>query len=421
MNTKDESEVHEPCEIESRLIALGETLKSRISIEQQVMTRSADLMRDPHAPSAEPKSGFSLEGSNVMRYASICGLAAALLLVFVYWTSDSQVTFAQAMERVQKVTSYSADFSIENRNGAPASRVISSGKFYWQAPDKARSESNMVRTAAGLRSNVRTIEISSRTGKGIRLDVEGKTYVELPPLSGAPSPLNLLETLSRYKTKSTKELGRRTIDGVACTGFEIDINAIDANVGGGVLEVWFDDLKQLPTYVVAHLASQFAPVDVVMSNFQWNQKLESELFAVDHPPGYSPLLPKSPELTDDQLARKVSDALRFYAELNGGKYPQVKTIYGDVTLAKLRELSGINLSNPAELWQNEAQLRAYHRIEDSAVAWEEITRIMKHDSSAQYHGLTVGPEEKDKILLKWRRTDGQHQLIFGDLRLDVAQ
>ena len=66
-----------------------------------------------------------------------------------------------------------------------------------------------------------------------------------------------------------------------------------------------------------------------------------------------------------------------------------------------------------ELWNK------YSRISESTKNWAEINEIMRHDATAAYNGLTVGPTDKDKVLFKWRRDDGRDQVIYGDLRVDV--
>jgi hypothetical protein len=46
---------------------------------------------------------------------------------------------------------------------------------------------------------------------------------------------------------------------------------------------------------------------------------------------------------------------------------------------------------------------------------------MRHDATATYNGMTVGPTDKEKVLFKWRRDDGKDQVIYGDLGVDVQR
>ncbi len=36
-----------------------------------------------------------------------------------------------------------------------------------------------------------------------------------------------------------------------------------------------------------------------------------------------------------------------------------------------------------------------------------------------YHGKTVGPKDKDKVLLRWKLDDGRYEVIFGDLHSET--
>ncbi len=37
-----------------------------------------------------------------------------------------------------------------------------------------------------------------------------------------------------------------------------------------------------------------------------------------------------------------------------------------------------------------------------------------------YYGQTVGPKDKDKVLLRWKLDDGRYEVIFGDLRAETV-
>jgi hypothetical protein len=34
--------------------------------------------------------------------------------------------------------------------------------------------------------------------------------------------------------------------------------------------------------------------------------------------------------------------------------------------------------------------------------------------------MTVGPSDKDKVLLRWKLDDGRYEVIFGDLRFETV-
>jgi hypothetical protein len=49
-----------------------------------------------------------------------------------------------------------------------------------------------------------------------------------------------------------------------------------------------------------------------------------------------------------------------------------------------------------------------------------IAYILTKNPDAAYYGKTVGPKDKDKVLMRWKLDDGRYQVIFGDLRAEKA-
>jgi hypothetical protein len=50
----------------------------------------------------------------------------------------------------------------------------------------------------------------------------------------------------------------------------------------------------------------------------------------------------------------------------------------------------------------------------------QIVNIEINDTDAAYDGKTVGPNDKDKVLLRWKLDDGRYEVILGDLRSETV-
>ena len=50
----------------------------------------------------------------------------------------------------------------------------------------------------------------------------------------------------------------------------------------------------------------------------------------------------------------------------------------------------------------------------------QLWAIIEAHRDFTYYGNTVGPKDKDKVLLRWKLDDGQYEVIFGDLRAETA-
>ena len=114
---------------------------------------------------------------------------------------------------------------------------------------------------------------------------------------------------------------------------------------------------------------------------------------------------------------KIVEGLKIYAKYAGGHYPRVTMLYGDVTRDELVRLSGAPYpprkaadSQDARLWD------VYKGVEGFA----RINSILRDNPDAAYHGKTVGPEDKDKVLLRWKADEeGGYHVLFGDLRFET--
>src|SRR5262249_32744035 len=49
-----------------------------------------------------------------------------------------------------------------------------------------------------------------------------------------------------------------------------------------------------------------------------------------------------------------------------------------------------------------------------------LSELQKTNKDFAYHGKTVGPDDKDKVLLRWKWDDKRCQVIFGARRAEVV-
>ena len=147
---------------------------------------------------------------------------------------------------------------------------------------------------------------------------------------------------------------------------------------------------------------------MIWEQFQWNKPLDEALFSTDPPPGYTEQ--KAQAVTVADQVQEIVNALQVYSDLSEGFYPQVKVIYGDVIRDDMFKLAGIDplkVRNPKD--------KNYVRISESMNGFARMTVIMRENPDASYHGTSVGPHDKDKILFRWKLEDESYQNIYGDL------
>jgi hypothetical protein len=139
--------------------------------------------------------------------------------------------------------------------------------------------------------------------------------------------------------------------------------------------------------------------------------LDPKLFDPTPPKGYTDITPKPPAL-EDQI-RDIIESLKIYAQASGGRYPANSVSYLDTTddlcrLLGLRERPGGKKEGSAG------------KAAKAMAGFEQIGDIQAYNPDAAYYGKTVGPKDKDKVLLRWKLDDGRYEVIFGDLRSEAV-
>jgi len=223
----------------------------------------------------------------------------------------------------------------------------------------------------------------------------------------------MFESLKQYSGQADRELGTRKIDGVEASGFQLDVKKIDPDAYSGRVEIWLDSRTDLPVLVQYEFESANPPGTITMHDFRWNEKIDPELFDASPPKGFTDVTPEPPTL-EKQVA-DITLALRNYAELLGGRYPQAKIVYGDVTRDEMFEAIGIQRL-PATLEQ--IRTDEYVKAVAAGLGFARLNALFRENPGFAYHGLSVGPNDKDKVLVRWRLDDGRYQVLYGDLRTE---
>jgi hypothetical protein len=118
--------------------------------------------------------------------------------------------------------------------------------------------------------------------------------------------------------------------------------------------------------------------------------------------------------TPEEQTTEIINALKVYVKYCGGKYPPMTIVYGDVTSGRLLKAAG--LSNPHKVAPREEQLGdEYDECSRAKLGFAHMNTIQRHNPDAAYFGKTVRPQDKDKVLFRWKRVDGRYQVLYGDL------
>jgi outer membrane lipoprotein-sorting protein len=329
-------------------------------------------------------------------------VAAALILgvFFLSHGPGSQALMAQTAQALRDVKSYQCRLTttMVSPDGA---KHIDVAKIYWLAPDSYRID--------GLgKEKIERSELHPKGKPGLDIDYRHETFMHLEPMKGAVSPIFVLSKLAGFAGQADRQLEARDINGMRAPGFQIAIAKIDPSLGDGELSVWIDPKTKLPVRVEGTKEGSI----MVLEDFQWNVPTDT-WFTVEPPAGYQDKTPTPPGV--EEITKDIIVGFKTFAKYCGGKYPQTKMIYGDVTSEELNRNAGLPLRSPPT---DKALDKVYWECIKAYAGFGQINVLQRHDTGAIYHGKSVGPADTNKVLFRWTLTDGRFRVIYGDLHVE---
>lgn len=241
---------------------------------------------------------------------------------------------------------------------------------------------------------------------GLSLDHAARTFERHAATNNQATPLLALARLAEFVEDADKPLGEADIDGVTAAGYEIAMSKIDRDLPSAArVQVWLHPETRLPARVDV-LDMSGPGITCRFADFEWNVATGG-LFDAQPTAGFADATPPDPDV--EKTTAQILTALRTFAKYNHGNYPQVRSVYGDAQrdeLQRLMKIAGANVDRLAP----DSEL--------NAAVWgmAAINTLQRNNPDAAYHGLTVGADDPQAVLFRWRLATGDYRIIYGDLR-----
>jgi len=298
--------------------------------------------------------------------------------------------------------------------GEPRISTQATFHMYWIAPGSSRSEKTQTSPRTWKGPGPESTSVHPAGKPGVYFYHRTKTFHRSPARQrDASAPLDGLLDLGKFSGEADRELGTKEIGGKKARGFQIDMKKMDRDaLGAGTAEIWIDTESNLPVLVRYEGMKQLDhSLSILVTDIQWDMELDPKLFDPTPPEGYTDATPEP--LALEEQVRRITEAFRIYAEASGGHYPEEIVISFDA-VKDLCKMLGVDNYPIKPKNDNERKARR---------AWEgfdEFDNIKGRKPDYAYYGKTVGPNDKDKVLLRWKLDDGKYQVIFGDLHSETV-
>ncbi len=214
------------------------------------------------------------------------------------------------------------------------------------------------------------------------------------------------------------KLGSKTIDGIEVEGIEVDNEQFGAALferGKGRLWVAVD--TDLPVLIELEGVSAGGAVQINMTleEFDWNAGLQASDFEPNIPPDYTMMA--QVDLSDSVEA--VTKGLRGFANITGGQYPTNLDLM--TTSQEIREAFIALRKKQGKSLDEQPTKEEMENILSIQGACMFYGNLVKENKDVAYYGDKVTAQDTDKVLMRWKISDNEYRIIFGDLStLDVS-
>jgi outer membrane lipoprotein-sorting protein len=238
------------------------------------------------------------------------------------------------------------------------------------------------------------------------------------------------EMLKQILNSKYTDIGKSVIDGIEVEGFE----TTDPAIAGGMMEdvkvtLWVDRNTELPVQEeIYYKVNEQMEMEGELYDFQWDAQVNADEFKPVIPEDYTTILPggyKMPSASEEGAI----EGLRFCEQLLG-RYPKkidMMNLMNEVMAIK-------DTNNPTEgaLKLKEEIDGVMNNVPDEEKA-RKIMDVMRpvqsvgmfHMALVQdkkepvYYGESVTPTDADKVLLRWKISDGEYRVVYGDLHVET--
>ena len=419
--------------------------KFEIDVNHKKDQQILEEFREVQAKSHHLKHGiYKIDIRRMIMKSNITKLTAAAVIIIAclfvisfWWKTGSGIALADVLAQVEKARSVRWDISgMMSRDGSGTSDLGQRATYLFsqewgqtivqRSTDPNGGEIPLAETYFSQQKKT-LIQIDHLSKRYTRTELDDAVFRRAQEImSQATNPGRWLKMIMKCKYES---LGRSIVDGVEVEGFR----TTDPNIGGfpGIInpqvdeKVWVDVKTRLPVSLeqngsgVTRTGGRMN-IHAVLNHIQWDLPLTgAEFEPASIPSGYVVVLDNLPGLiTEEGTIRGLKQCVELL-----GKYPRDASIALPEGIQSA--LDGSDSPAAARLKDELKGLTEQYRVNrlmEIGTPLRLIDRFFNglktEGKEPAYYGKTVAPKDSDKVLMRWKVSDNEYRVIYGDLHAE---
>jgi hypothetical protein len=422
--------------------------KSDITIDAQTENRilgdalkHLDILKQRKSPQIGLYIWRMIMKSTITKSAATAVIIIACVIGLSLWrNTGSGVALADALARVEQVKSFSCKGSFTmNSQIAPSKpsefetrfTIVLSQEYGYKSKAETQDPNgewmpvDEIYVSPQKKTFIQIKHTSKKYVRGGLADAEAQQYQK--EFSHYGNPGALLKEIMACKYKN---LGRSIVDGFDVEGFRTTDPNCDLPLGWSAfknaqidVKVWIDVKRRFPVrfeYLISSLnrGGNMLSQRFVVHDFEWDIPVTAmEFESPPVPDGYT-VLDNLTETEDEEAAIR---GLKQCIELFGDYIDTVSDDAGAFgalvsALEKSETPAALRLKEEIKELTGEETLK---RVSDAGKPVLQLMRfyagLVRQKKEPAYYGKTVTPKDTDKVLLRWKLSDGEYRVIYGDL------
>jgi outer membrane lipoprotein-sorting protein len=369
--------------------------------------------------------------SPITKLAAAAAIIIAILVGMPFLSSTgSSVVLADVLERIEQTRAFMYKMEM-TMTGAMMSRmptgkqelqgttIISTeyGMKWEMSINDPNSDKKITTIAYILPEQKLMLSIMPGQKKYMRMELNDDSLARMKKQNNDPR-----EMMKQILACKYTELGRSEINGIEVEGFKTTDPMFSAGMAEDVeVKLWVDVETWLPVlWEIDMKMNEQMEVHCVISDFQWDIPVVASDFEPAIPEDYTSLEDdgyKMPSMTEETAL----EGLKFFAEITG-RYPKKVDLmslaqeFQAIKNSKNLTEAGQKLDEEMELLTKEERSKKIMGLMQPVQSLGMFYMTLVQDKKEPaYYGETVTVQDTEKVLLRWKVSDNQYRIIFGNL------